>query len=119
MKLEIIGRSCFVIAAFILGICLTGIYYDNHPAILRKYEEKEVCHANYQMAGYWTTNPCLLKNVTGDWVCVNIGEVKTFKELNRVCRHESMHELWARCGESKNVSYCVNELNEGIKDEGL
>lgn len=60
-----------------------------------------------QVAGVWTHNLSSIKQYyNGSFICVNIDEVKTLTELQRVCQHEVGHEIFARECES-NFTNCL------------
>ncbi len=50
----------------------------------------------------------------GDWVCVNIQNMD-YERAVEVCKHETFHEIWAECGESNNLTYCINKHDEAMK----
>ena len=52
-------------------------------------------------------------DATGDWVCVNIKGID-YERAVQVCKHETFHEIWAECGESNNLTYCINKHDEEI-----
>jgi len=49
-----------------------------------------------------------------DWVCVNVKGM-SFDRAVEVCKHETFHEIWAECGESNNLTYCIDKYNEEMK----
>ena len=59
--------------------------------------------------GVWLRNLDSLTNYEGRFICINIDETKTLKELSSTCTHEAAHEVFARECEN-NIDKCLGEL---------
>ena len=89
---------------FILGITLTMIYNNYNPITEEVIINR--CLTQARINGVWLSDIKQLSNYSGRYICVNIDETKTLKELNRICSHEVGHEIFARYCE-KNFTKCL------------
>ena len=85
---------------FILFMFASGIFIGFK---VKEIYFEESCRSIKVFEGCWAQT----KN-NEDWVCVNI-EGMSFQRALEVCRHETFHEIWAECGESNSLDYCIKE----------
>ena len=97
-KLETFLIIMGITLSIALGWVGNNLYSEKNP--------KEVCSTQARIAGLWLPNISDLKNYNGKYICVNIKETTTLKELVRVCEHEVGHEVFARECET-NFTKCV------------
>lgn len=93
----------WLVLSFILGFSLAKAY-DHY------YLEKEI-NNQVKIKGVWIQDAKLLSKYKGSYICVNIDETKTLKELTRICQHEIGHEIFARQCE-KDINKCLELENE-------
>ena len=105
----------YLVIAFLIGFCVC--------LVIISYPTCEVCPEKkidgFHIRDINTTQLNDIKqdkDYTGDWVCVNIRGM-TFNRGLEVCRHEVFHEIWAECGESNELEFCIDKYKEEYTNE--
>lgn len=106
-------KDTIITVAVLIVVALASFYLGN---LYNQYKNVNSCKYEKNLDGLFTMNKnySVAMNVAkdrdeyGDWVCVNIRDMDFNRGL-QVCRHEVFHEIWAECGESNNLSYCIND----------
>lgn len=82
---------------FLIGVFMGFYLEDNNcPAM----------NQSIKIDGIWTHNVSGLSKYSGTFICVNIDNVKTLRDLVTTCEHEAGHEIFARECEV-NFDKCV------------
>ena len=102
-----------IIISSLIGLALVGVgWLLNDFLDDNSYEKK---YNGLRLVGNNYTHPQALDKAReydkgGDWVCVNIRDMKIEKALE-TCNHEVGHEIFAEICE-KNMTRCLGVLNE-------
>ena len=92
-------------ASLTIGICGTLLYQDFNQQVI------EDCSTQAKIGGLWIRNMSSLQDYAGTFICVNIEQTKTLRQLEKTCEHEVGHEIFAReC--AKDFEKCL-----GVSDE--
>lgn len=95
-----------VCLSVILGFTFSQLYNAFIPS--ESPEITNQCDTQAKIAGLWLPNIQALSNYSGRYICVNIDATTTLTELERVCKHEIGHEIYARyCESEENWEKCL------------
>lgn len=71
----------------------------------------QACSTRARIDGLWLPDIQYLKNYSGKYICINVDETSSIKELVNTCEHEVGHEVFAReC--AKNFTKCEEILEK-------
>jgi len=101
---NIIIDTCLFITVFILGIFTILAY--------QAYNHIGPFSLEVKVYGVWTQDLSKLQTYSGSFICINIDETKTLKQLQNTVNHEIGHEIWARYCED-NIDKCINITEDG------
>lgn len=85
---------------FLIGMILLAITYfacgiSMGYALWHRMDIPD-CDTSVKVEGTWLPDIRQLASYRGKFICINIDEVKDLNQLEKVCMHESGHEIFAR-----------------------
>ena len=84
----------------IAGLCILLAGLSFHLGTIMKDSTK------VKVYGVWLPQLKQVENYDGRFICINIDETKTLKQLINTCEHEVGHEIFAReC--AANITKCL------------
>ena len=90
--------TIILFCVFIIGVSTSQLYNLYHPYIYNNVTTIKIneCFTQAKIAGLWLPNISRLSEYNGQYICININEVKTLRQLQKTCMHETSHEIFAR-----------------------
>jgi hypothetical protein len=100
--IEIGLKTIIVISLLAIGWIGNNIYQYYYSPIPKYYLDNP---NQVKVNGIWTNDIKQIANYSGTFICINIKERDTLKDMMETCQHEIGHEVFAReCG--KNFTIC-------------
>ena len=93
-----------------IGICGREIYDATQELSLRTTDGLRIGGVSESVAHEIAQD----YDANGDWILVNVNGM-SYDRAIEVCRHETFHEIWAECGEKKNLTSCIKKYEEETK----